>query len=348
VLAVGAALVTGLILGPPTLRWHLVAGATVAALLLWRLVWGTLGGPYARFAGFAYGPRAVLAYLRALRRGRAARHLGHNPLGAAMVFALLLVLAAILLTGTIQLGGALKQGPLRAVLGYATGARAGRLHRLLGFLLLGMVGLHLAGVAFETWRERENLIGAMLTGSKRSDGVPPPPPVRPLPWRAAAFVLVLGLGGAGAIAALAALPGYGVPPATLDPAYAEQCGSCHLAFPPSLARAATWNAILDHMDKHFGEDSGLDAATIAPLRAYLDANAAGHWDTLPAHRLGPPDPGGSLRITDSPGWRRIHRAIAAARFTAAPVYRRSNCAACHADAATGRFAPQDIAVPDGR
>ena len=55
---------------------------------------------------------------------------------------------------------------------------------------------------------------------------------------------------------------------------------------------------------------------------------------------------GSLRITDAPGWKRVHRHIPAAIFTAKPVYRRSNCAACHADAGTGQFAPQGIAIPN--
>jgi cytochrome b len=343
VLAVAAAAVTGFILGSTWLRWHLIAGGRVAALLLWRTVWGTLGGPYARFAGFAYPPRTVLAYLRGSPR---LRYLGHNPLGALMVFALLLVLAAILFSGTITLGGMLKQGPLRAFLTYATGRRMLGIHRLLAWLLLGMIAAHIGGVAFESWRERENLVRAMLTG--RKPAVPPAVavvPARAAPGRAAWLTLGLGFGGAAAIAALAALPGRGVPSATLDPEFAEQCGSCHLAFPPSLAPAATWNAILDHMDAHFGEDTGLPPDLIARLRIYLDANAAAHWDTLPSWRLRMPDPGGSPRITATPGWRRIHRGIPAATFAAPPILSRSACEACHADAATGLFAPQDIAVP---
>ncbi len=334
--------VTGFLLDRSVLRWHLFAGGTVAALLLWRGIWGGLGGPHARFAGFAYPPARVLAYLRHPRT----RYLGHNPLGAMMVFALLLTLTAILLTGTVSLGGMLKQGPLRSVLSYATGKQALRLHDRFAWLLLGLIAAHVAGVAFETWRERENLVLAMLTG--RKPAAPPAVPVaaiRARPGTATLLTLGLGLGGAGGIAVLAGLPGRGVPPVALDPVFAEQCGSCHLAFPPSLAPASTWNGILDHPDAHFGQDTGLPPDMIAQLRAYLDGQDAAHWDTLPANRLRRPDPRGSLRITDSPGWQRIHRRIAAAAFTEAPVYRRSNCAACHADAATGRFSPQQITWP---
>jgi cytochrome b len=345
-LGVTAAAVSGFLLGSTFLRWHLIAGSAIAALLLWRVVWGALGGSYARFAGFAYPPRTVVAYLRAMRGGARLRYLGHNPLGALMVFALLLVLTAIVATGTITLGGMLKQGPLRAFLTYAVGRQVLGIHRLLGWLLLGMIAAHLAGVAYESGRERENLVGAMITGRKpAAPRAVAAAPARASRRAASRLTLGLGLGGAAAIAGLAALPGRGVPPATLDPAFAEQCGSCHLAFPPSLAPAATWNAILDRMHAHFGEDTGLPPAMIAQLRAYLDANAAEHWDTLPSWRLRTPDPGGSLRITATPGWRRIHRGIPAAVFAAPPVFSRSACEVCHADAATGLFAPQAIAIP---
>ena len=96
------------------LAWHLGAGVAAMVAVAWRVVRGLLGPTYARFASFAYHPTAMLAHLRELRGRPPHRHLGHNPLGAMMVFALLAVLAAIGLTGAMTLGGMLKQGPLRA------------------------------------------------------------------------------------------------------------------------------------------------------------------------------------------------------------------------------------------
>jgi cytochrome b len=162
--AVAAAALTGFVLGRTVLAWHLAAGSVIAALIVWRIVWGTFGPAYARFASFAWPPAAVLAHLHDLRSGRGHRHLGHNPLGAMMVFALLLVLTAILTTGTLTLGGMLKQGPLRAFLSYAAGRQWLDVHNVLAIVLLVMAGLHLAGVAFESWRGQENLTAAMLTG----------------------------------------------------------------------------------------------------------------------------------------------------------------------------------------
>ncbi len=342
VAAVAGAALTGFVLGRTVLAWHLVAGVAVAVAVLWRIVWGVLGPTYARFAGFAHPPAEVLAHLRTHRR-----HVGHNPLGALMVFALLLVLAAIVLTGTLALGGLLKQGPLRAFLSYAGGRQALGIHNALAILLLAMIGAHLAGVALESWRGRENLVRAMLTGDK-----PALPPFASVPPAVArprtALVVTLAIAGvvAAGIAGLALLPGRGVPPAIQDAMFAEQCGACHLAFPPSLAPRSTWDAILADLRHHFGADASLSADQASHIRAWLDANAAEHWDTLPSHLLRVPAADGSRRITDTPGWRRMHRHIPHAVFTGTDGTRRSDCATCHADAATGRFAPQRITVPN--
>ena len=346
VAAVLGSALTGFVLGITVLAWHLVAGVALMIAVTWRVIWGLLGPTYARFASFAYRPAAVFIHLQDLRRGRYHRHLGHNPLGAMMVFALLAVLAAIGLTGMMTLGGMLKQGPLRAFLPYATGKQALDLHNLLSILLLAMIGAHIAGVAFESWRSRENLVTSMLTGDKPGHpAAEVAPHARAHPRAALASLLAVLASSTAAIILLTALPGRLVPPTVLDPVFAEQCGACHLAFPPSLAPASTWNGILADLQHHFGADASLSPEMITHIRSWLDANAAAHWDSLPSNLLRVPAATGSLRITDTPGWRRRHRGIAGTVFTANPVYRRSNCEACHADATVGRFAPQDIEIP---
>ncbi len=226
------------------------------------------------------------------------------------------------------------------------GGRRTDLHNFFGIVVLCMVGAHVLGVAYESWRGRESLLRAMITGRKKLH--PAAEVVRPArahPAAAAAIVLGVGIAGGAGVAALAALPGRGVPPVSLDAMYSDQCGACHIAYSPSLALASTWNAVLSNLQHHFGDDATLSAEQVAHIRAYLDANSAGHWDTYPAHLMRTPAANGSLRLTDTPGWRRMHRGIPAAVFRSKPVYRSSACDACHSDATTGRFAPQQIAIP---
>ena len=122
VAAVGVALVTGLC-GPRSgLNVHLGAGASVGALVAFRVLWGFIGSTYARFVNFPVGGSAIAADLTGFARGRRPRYLGHNPLGSLMALALLAVLTLAVLTRVVTLGGVDKQGPLAFAISYAVGA----------------------------------------------------------------------------------------------------------------------------------------------------------------------------------------------------------------------------------
>lgn len=136
---------------------HHTAGYAAAAAIALRLVWGVVGSGYARLTQFVRGPRAVLAYARALRAGHEPRHIGHNPLGGWMVLALWGCAGALSLTGWLYTTDWLW--------GYEW---LSDLHALLAWLMLACVAGHLGGVALTSWRHRENLIAAMLTGEKRA------------------------------------------------------------------------------------------------------------------------------------------------------------------------------------
>jgi cytochrome b len=344
-LLAGAATVAaggGFLQRPIDLRLHLVAGAAVAALVCFRLVWGVLGPTYARFAAFPVSLRAIGAHL-----GARPRHLGHNPLGSLMALSLLAVFAGLVVTGLTELGGVFKQGPLAAFASFDAGRAFASLHTGMAVLLLGLVALHLGGVGFESWRGGENLAWAMVTGRKRAS--PEDEPVRPASShpRLAAAVCLCGLTGAtAAVAGLSALPGR-VPPATLSPRYVAACDGCHMAYPPELLPARSWVAIVATLAEHFGEDASLDAEQTGAVAAYLRANAAERWDTLAAHLFRPADPTRPTMISATPGWRQVHRRIPAATFAAKAVGSASACDACHRDAASGRFAPQAVAIPAG-
>jgi cytochrome b len=329
------------------LRVHLVLGVSVVLLLGFRLVWGFLGGTYARFTSFLPRPQAVLEHVRGLRDPEPERHLGHNPLGALMVFGLICMLAAIAATGAAALGGMLKQGPFAAFLSYTAGHWLLRAHAALALLLVAMVLAHLGGVVFESRRHGENLARAMVTGRKRAfppaDGAPP---ARARPLTTAAILAVGFLVGAAGVEHFAARPGFGVPPVTLNKTYVADCSGCHMAYAPELLPASSWTAIMADLANHFGEDASLGARATAAITAYLRANAAEHWDTLPAHLFRVVDPAKPGMISATPGWRRMHRRIPHSVFGAQPVGSPANCGACHADATSGRFAPQKIHIPE--
>lgn len=140
--------------------WHLRLGYVALAVAAWRVATGLAGPAADRFTSFVHGPSHTLAYLRALLARRAPRHLGHNPLGAWMIVALL---AATLLAGVT---GALYDTD--RFWGYAG---LYRLHQIGGWAFAVLVPLHLGGVLLSSILQRENLVRSMIDGQKRAPAV---------------------------------------------------------------------------------------------------------------------------------------------------------------------------------
>lgn len=162
---------------------HEIAGYVVAGLVAFRLVWGFVGGRYARFAQFLKSPSAILAYVGDMVRGKERRYLGHNPAGAAMIVALL-----VALSGTAFSGWLLGEPDRRAMLpelpqivapafadedneyGYGGEDMLEEMHEVFANLTLLLVALHVGGVVLASFRHEENLARSMVTGDKRAPG----------------------------------------------------------------------------------------------------------------------------------------------------------------------------------
>ncbi len=347
VAAVAIALATGLF-GPRNwLNVHIAAGAAIGGLLAFRILWGFMGSTYARFSSFPLAPSAIGSDLTGLAAGRRPRYLGHNPLGSVMALSLLAILALIVATGVVTLGGVDKQGPLAFAMSYGAGKATQKVHQALAYGLLAMIFGHLLGVAYESMRGGADLIRAMITGEKAAFSTPDA--VRPATARPilAGFVVLLLLAGAARLVlSLSARPAFGVPAGPLEPTYGKECGSCHMAYPPSLAPSTRWIAIMDGLPDHFGEDASLKPDLMSRIRAYLTMNSAEKWDTRAAHELALANPDDPLRLTATPYWTRTHRRIPETVFKSRAVGAKGACNACHGDASTGRFDPQNIHVPE--
>lgn len=157
-----AAVVTGKV-GGNWIEWHGKLGLFIVGLLAFRLVWGFAGSTYARFAQFFPTPGKLAAYLNGQWQG-----LGHNPLGALSVFGLLGVSALQVGTGLFANDDIAFVGPLYDLVGKDLSNRLTGIHHLLVNLLILLVVLHLAAIAFYGHVKKEKLIKPMLVGWKET------------------------------------------------------------------------------------------------------------------------------------------------------------------------------------
>jgi cytochrome b len=192
------ACVTGLaisgLIGGSALSWHFRFGYGVIALLAFRIIWGLVGGRWSRFGAFVYAPESIVNYIKG--KGKPEHDVGHSPLGALSVFALLLFLAAQVGTGLMSDDEVANSGPLTHLVSNATVQLATFYHAEVGkWVLLALVALHIGAIIFYQ-RRHYKLVDAMVHGDKtlalavpasRDDGL----------TRAAAL-LIFALCGAGA------------------------------------------------------------------------------------------------------------------------------------------------------
>jgi len=161
--AVVAAIVTGW-LGGGLMVWHGRLGLLVLGLLVFRLLWGLVGSTYARWSRILCAAFGVKSYLQGNWR-----EAGHNPLGALAVLAMLGLVSFQVVSGLMSTDDIAFKGPLYALVSSDTGNWLTGLHRQAKWLLVGIIGLHLAAIAWYVLARRKPLVAAMIKGRARRE-----------------------------------------------------------------------------------------------------------------------------------------------------------------------------------
>lgn len=185
---------------------HTRLGLALLGIVVFRLVWGFVGSRHARFKDFVRPPQDVLAYAKDYARGRPGAHLGHNPLGGAMVVAMLGTLLVVIATGVITYLGPEWDGPLAAVLTKRSAHAVKEVHEATAFMLPFMVFFHVAGVVLSSLLEKQNLVLGMITGRKRAPEEGPRVGEPRAAARVIGFVAAIGMAAAVVLGVLRLFP----------------------------------------------------------------------------------------------------------------------------------------------
>ena len=171
---------------------HIYAGYIVLGLITFRLLWGFIGTKYARFSNFVRAPKDIIRYFKSFLKGSPKHYLGHNPLGGAMIIALLISLFMVSYTGlklyAVEEGlGPLAEGDNISLISNAyadsdeqdegekhSDKKKGEdfweeLHEFFANFTVFLIFLHIAGVYVSGYLDKENLVKAMITGRKKQD-----------------------------------------------------------------------------------------------------------------------------------------------------------------------------------
>jgi cytochrome b len=167
--------------------WHIWSGIAILTLLIFRLLWGFVGSSTARFSSFVRGPRAVADYLRGTWSG-----IGHTPLGALSVIALLLAVSVQVGLGLFaEDEDGIYMGPLSRLVSSDTSDLVRDIHELWFNVIFALIILHVAAIVFYRLRGQK-LTKPMITG--RAEITPGTQPMRPAKWWVAVVCLVIAIG----------------------------------------------------------------------------------------------------------------------------------------------------------
>jgi cytochrome b len=167
-------------IGGAAMAWHFRFGYLVLLLVAFRILWGLVGGRWSRFASFVYAPGTLLRYLRGQARPGEHLEVGHSPLGALSVFALLGFLALQLATGLVADDEIANIGPLNRFVSSESALQATGWHTVWGqYILIALVVLHVLAIAYYALGKKMNLVRPMLVGDKR---LPPGTPASADGW----------------------------------------------------------------------------------------------------------------------------------------------------------------------
>lgn len=164
-LLVAAQVVTASI-GGNAMQVHAYGGYAILALVLFRILWGFLGGTHALFRNFVRGPGTVIRYAQSLFRGPHVAHPGHNPLGGWSVLAMLASLSLQAGSGLFADDDVMMQGPLAKHVSGRTSEIATAIHDANAAVLLTLIAIHVAAVLFYLLARKQNLIAPMFSGRK--------------------------------------------------------------------------------------------------------------------------------------------------------------------------------------
>lgn len=153
--------------------YHMRSGMAVLTLVLFRLIWGLIGSPTARFWNFLTGPRTTIKYFKGLVSGGEDKWFGHNPGGGWSIIALLGLVATQGSLGLFANDDIFSEGPLAHLVSKRTSDTLTGLHEETFEILIVLIALHVGMILFYKYFKKDDLIKPMITGTKSWEGDAP-------------------------------------------------------------------------------------------------------------------------------------------------------------------------------
>lgn len=322
------------------LTYHVAFGYALGVVFAFRTIWGFIGPEHSKFKDFNFNLQDLKEYMLAAF-SKTKEFVGHNPASSYAVVAMIVVAFLTILTGALAYGIQENHGVLSFLHEkyYKDMGTLKDIHGLLSNLFLAIVGAHMAGALIDKFIKRSDAIDSMISGYKKT--------LEKVDIKTSVFQksfsivwIVVSLFSLSYLVfskdtIFTANANVKQNYALMSPVFENECGSCHITFPPYLLPKKSWVLMMGDLENHFGDDASIDAADNLSILAFLTKNSAEnstHQASLGILRNFKDD---TIAITKTSFWERKHRDIEDSVFTSAEVKSKANCKACHIDIQNG-------------
>ncbi|HIP44088.1 MAG TPA: cytochrome B [Sulfurospirillum arcachonense] len=335
------------------LSLHVAFGLALGVVFLFRIVWGFIGPKHSKFKDFNFNLYDLKNYLFSIFV-KTKEYAGHNPASSYAIVAMIVVAFLTIVSGLFAYGIEENRGVLSFL--HQSFFRDMEvfedIHEFFANLFLAIIVLHVAGSLVDRFIKKSDAIDSMISGykvlsSKVDIKVNLAQKLFGIIWIVVSlfslYYLIFTKGNI-FIASSYVKQDYTV----LHKDFSEECGSCHITYPPYLLSKNSWISMMKNLENHFDDDASLDEVTNQSILSFLMHNSAENSTHKSALKIlkSLKDNNSTIAITKTPYWRKKHDEIEKSVFASNEVKSRANCKACHENIENGLLEYDLINIPD--
>jgi cytochrome b len=332
---------------------HVAFGLSLGVVFLFRIIWSFIGPKYSKFKDFNFNIEDLKSYLSSVFV-KTKEYAGHNPASSYAIVAMIILAFLTIVTGVLAYGIEENRGILSFLhkLAYKDMEIFKDIHSLFANLFLGVIIVHVAGSLIDKFIKKSDAIDSMINGyksltTKVDIRVNIAQKIFGIIWILASLFILYYLifTKDNIFIASSYVKQYY---AVLHKDFADECGSCHITYPPYLLPKSSWTLMMKNLDNHFGDDASLDEITNQSILAFLIKNSAENSTHKSSLKIlkSLKDNNSTIAITKTPYWIKKHEDIEKSVFESKQVKSKANCKACHQDIQNGLIEHDLIKIPE--
>ncbi len=335
------------------LNYHVAFGLALGVVFLFRGIWGFIGPKYSKFKDFNFNLIDLKEYLLS-PFSKSKEYAGHNPASSWAIVAMIIVSFLTILSGLLAYGIEENHGILSFL--HTTYFKEMELfediHEIFSNLFLAIIGAHIAGALIDRFIKKSDAIDSMVNGYKKlAEKVD----VRTNIAQKLFGIIWIVISLFSLYYLIFAKDNIFIANANVKQNYAvlhmdfeNECGSCHITYPPFLLPKNSWTLMMKDLENHFGDDASIDELTNLSILAFLTQNSAENSTHQASLKIlkSLKDNNSTIAITKTPFWKKKHDEIDKSVFLSKEVKSSANCKACHQDIEHGLIENDLIKLPE--